>query len=110
MRSFHLYVDDVREVQPRLMLLGVRDEARATAIARRVLGESEHHRGVELCENGVRVMGLGSFERRSCCAPRSTASGWRGARWLNARLRSASAPWLGALRSGAPGRRAASGA
>jgi hypothetical protein len=37
------------------------------ALAERMQAESRHHRGVEVCEEGGRLFGLGSFSDRSWC-------------------------------------------
>ena len=62
--SFELYLDDDRYAVPTLHLVSALDLAGAAAIARKLLEESIHHRGVEICRNGQRLDGLGSFATR----------------------------------------------
>jgi hypothetical protein len=49
------------------LVVQARHEARARQIAERMHAESEHHHGVEVCEKGVRLFGLGSFALRTWC-------------------------------------------
>jgi len=67
MRTFHFYVDDRRCGSPRELRVQARDEPRARQLAERMLAESEHHLGVEVCERGSRLFGLGSFATRTWC-------------------------------------------
>jgi hypothetical protein len=67
MRTFHFYIDDRRSGSPRELQVQARDEQRARQLAERMLAESEHHLGVEVCEQGVRRFGLGSFATRTWC-------------------------------------------
>jgi hypothetical protein len=53
LRTFQLFIDDDRYSVPTLQLFESEDEAAARARARELLAESAHHRGVEVCENGV---------------------------------------------------------
>jgi hypothetical protein len=66
-RRFHFYIDDTRCDEPRVLLVQARDERRAREIAERMLTQSADHTGVEVCENGVRLFGLGSMARRTWC-------------------------------------------
>jgi hypothetical protein len=63
--AFELFVDDDRYAVPTLHLVPGEDDMAALATARRILAESEHHLGVEICLHGARVTGLGSFAVRS---------------------------------------------
>jgi len=67
MRTFHFYVDDARSDDPRELVVQTRDHLRAREMAEKMQAESEHHRGVEVCEKGSRLFGLGSFAARSWC-------------------------------------------
>ena len=62
--TFEVYIDDDRYAVPTLHLIPAEDEAIALKIARRLLQESPHHLGVELCLEGRRLAGLGSFAVR----------------------------------------------
>lgn len=67
MRKFHFYVDDQRCGIPRELAVEAVNEARARQLAQRVLEDSAHHLGVEVCEGGERLFGLGSFATRTWC-------------------------------------------
>ena len=69
MRTFQIYIDDDRYSVPTLHLATVAGEARALEIAKRLLEDSDHHLGVEVCEEGKPLFGLGSLARR----PQSSA-------------------------------------
>jgi hypothetical protein len=69
MRTFHFYIDDRRCGAPRSLTVQARDEARAEELARVMLANSRHHIGIEVCEDGRRLFGLGSFAHRSWCEP-----------------------------------------
>lgn len=81
MRTFHFYIEDARCGQTRSLTVQARDERRAREMAEGVLAQSEHHRGVEVCEDGRRLFGLGSFAGKSWCesdyepAPRRAVAG-----------------------------------
>lgn len=62
--TFEIFVDDDRYAVPTLHLVPVEGEAVALKIARRLLAESPHHLGVELCQDGRRLVGLGSLACR----------------------------------------------
>jgi hypothetical protein len=62
--TFEIYVDDDRYAVPTLHLVVAYDESMATTIAERLVAESPHHLGAELCLEGRRVAGLGSFAVR----------------------------------------------
>ncbi len=62
-RQFQLFVDDDRYTVPSVRFLSARDIVSALAVADRLIDESSHHRGVEVCENGRRLFGLGSCAR-----------------------------------------------
>jgi hypothetical protein len=59
-QTYELYLDDDRYAVPTLHLIPARDEARAVEIASRLLAESPHHRGAELCQGGERIAVLGA--------------------------------------------------
>jgi hypothetical protein len=63
-QTYELYLDDDRYAVPTLHLIPARDEATALQIATRLLNESEHHRGAELCLGDERLAGLGTFATR----------------------------------------------
>lgn len=71
MRRFHFYIDDDRHAVPTEMTVEVATEARARELAERILAESSHHLGVEVCEDGERVLGLGSLGHRTICGLKS---------------------------------------
>jgi hypothetical protein len=78
MRTFHFYVDDARCGTPREFVVEAGGEDRARTLAERMLADSEHHLGVEVCEDGQRLLGVGSFATRTWCAQarlRRSASG-----------------------------------
>jgi hypothetical protein len=60
-RTFELYIDDDRYSTPTLVLADVVDEERALELAKKKFAEDERHRGIEVCENGVRLFGLGTL-------------------------------------------------
>lgn len=60
MRNFAFLVDDDRYSVPTLTLVTTTDEVRAREIAQRILRDSAHHRGVEVCEDERRLFGIGS--------------------------------------------------
>ena len=59
--TFEIFIDDDRYAVPTLYLVPAADEARAVAIAERLVAESRHHLGAELCLDGQRIGGVGSF-------------------------------------------------
>ena len=63
-QTYELYLDDDRYAVPTLHLIPARDEATALEIAARLLAESKHHRGAELCLGDERLAGLGTFATR----------------------------------------------
>jgi hypothetical protein len=77
MRTYHFYVDDARCGSPRELTVQARDERRARELAERMLSDSEHHLGVEVCERGHRLLGVGSFATRTWCehGPKRQAAG-----------------------------------
>jgi hypothetical protein len=62
--TFEIFVDDDRYAVPTLHLVAADDVAAAMAIAARMVAESPHHLGAELCRDGLRIGGLGSFAVR----------------------------------------------
>jgi hypothetical protein len=61
MLTFAFYVDDDRYTVPTLKLEICENENEALARAHTVLGQSHHYRGVEVCLDGKRVFGIGSY-------------------------------------------------
>ena len=72
--TFEIYVDDDRYAVPTLHLIPAEDNVIALRIAQRLLEESPHHLGVELCVDGQRLTGIGSFATRRA-APAQACSG-----------------------------------
>ena len=62
--TFELYLDDDRYAVPTFKLVVADDVRMALDAARRMLDECPHHRGVEICLDGVRLEGLGSLATR----------------------------------------------
>lgn len=60
--TFEIYLDDSRYAVPTLKLVAATDHADAFKIARLMLDESAHHRGVEVWQDGRRLVGFGSLE------------------------------------------------
>ena len=60
MNQFELFVDDDRYRVPTLTFVMVTDTHRALEIAEGLMGESPHHHGVEVCQRGRRLFGIGS--------------------------------------------------
>jgi hypothetical protein len=58
---FELYIDDDRYAVPSLYLITAITDAEARAEALEVWENSDHHLGVELRRDGVRVYALGSM-------------------------------------------------
>ena len=61
MKDFQLFIDDDRYSVPTVQIIIVESEDRAREIAQQMMGESRHHLGVEVCEQGRRLFGLGSY-------------------------------------------------
>ncbi len=61
MKDFQLFIDDDRYSVPTVQIIIVESEERAREAAEQMLNESRHHHGVEVCEQGRRLFGLGSF-------------------------------------------------
>jgi hypothetical protein len=62
--TFEIYLDDDRYSVPTLHLVVADDPTMALAIATRLIEDSPHHLGAEVCLDGQRVAGLGSFALR----------------------------------------------
>lgn len=62
--TYEIYTDDDRYSVPTLHLVVAADEARALNVARRLIADSPHHLGAEVCLRGRRVAGFGSFAFR----------------------------------------------
>jgi hypothetical protein len=75
MRQFHFYIDDKRSGVPREVVIEAETEDHAREVARQMLDECDDHAGVEVCERGVRVFGLGSFSTRTWCGVKERAGG-----------------------------------
>jgi hypothetical protein len=67
MRTFHFYIDDARCGVPRELVVEAIHEARAREMAEQMRAKSEHHHGVEVCEQGARLFGVGTFAHRTWC-------------------------------------------
>ncbi|WP_293677982.1 hypothetical protein [uncultured Phenylobacterium sp.] len=63
--AFEIYLDDDRYAVPTLHLVIADDPEMAFTVAERLLADSPHHLGVEICRGGQRVAGLGSYATRS---------------------------------------------
>lgn len=70
---FEVYIDDDRYAVPTLKLVEAEDERAAADLAGRMLSESGHHRGVELCREGRRLIALGTFTQVRNGPPQSFA-------------------------------------
>ncbi len=62
--TFEIYLDDDRYAVPTLHLIVADDPAIALALAQKMVADSPHHLGAEVCRKGERVAGLGSFATR----------------------------------------------
>jgi hypothetical protein len=62
--TYEFYVDDDRYAVPTLRLMLANDDTQAVDVAQGLLDESGHHRGVEVCLDGLRLTGLGTFATR----------------------------------------------
>jgi hypothetical protein len=63
-QTYELYVDDDRYAVPTLHLITAAREVDARERAWRIVAESIHHRGAELCQGEVRLAAIGSFVTR----------------------------------------------
>ena len=63
--AFEIYLDDDRYAVPTLHLVVADDPAMAFVMAERLIADSPHHLGAEICLDGRRVAGLGSYATRS---------------------------------------------
>jgi hypothetical protein len=61
MVNYQFYVEDARYAVPTLYFVETVDDARATELAFRKLGENSFHLGVEVRKGDIRVVGLGSL-------------------------------------------------
>lgn len=61
---FEIYLDDSRYAVPTLHLVPADDSAAARQIVQRMIDESEHHLGAELCFDGELLASLGTFAER----------------------------------------------
>ena len=75
MRRYTLYIDHARRSGPIEFLIEVSGVARAREVAERMLAESDDHLGVEVCERGERLFGIGSFATRTWCGHRARRRG-----------------------------------
>jgi hypothetical protein len=62
--TFEIFLDDARYAVPTLHLVPAQDVATARTIAERMLEESIHHRGAELCHQGKLLAVIGAFATR----------------------------------------------
>ena len=58
---FEIYLDDRRYAVPTLHLAPADDTAAAQMLAQRMIEESEHHLGAEICYDGELLASLGTF-------------------------------------------------
>lgn len=65
LQTFEFYLDDDRYAVPTLKFIVADDVTEAEAVAQRLLDESPHHLGIEICVAGERLRGLGSFAIRA---------------------------------------------
>lgn len=61
---FEIYLDDSRYAVPTLHLVPADDEVTAQQIVQRMIDESEHHLGAEICFDGRLLAALGTFAER----------------------------------------------
>jgi hypothetical protein len=73
MQTFEFYIDDDRYGVPTLHLATLADEGLARQIAETLLGDSPHHRGVEVCEGGARLFGIGTLSLAPIPGPEERA-------------------------------------
>jgi hypothetical protein len=64
MIDFQIYIDDDRYTVPTLYIASLASQARAREVAERLLNESDHHLGVEVCEDGKPLFSVGSGTRQ----------------------------------------------
>jgi len=108
MRRFHFFIDDVGHSQPLEMTVEVAGVPRARELAAEVLARSPTHVGVEVCEDGERVFGIGTFATRTHCGlkresgRRSALRGADAGRLNIAGLVAWSRDWLAHSAAGAP--------
>ncbi len=69
-QTFELYLDDDRYAVPTLHLVPADNTHAVLQFARRMIDESVHHRGVEICVSGERIDGLGTFAVRRALTDR----------------------------------------
>ncbi len=62
--AFEIYLDDDRYAVPTLHLVVADDPAMAYVMAERLMADSPHHLGAEICLEGRRLAGLGSYATR----------------------------------------------
>jgi len=77
MRRFHFFIDDLNHSRPLEMTVELGDVALARALAEEILGRSPTHIGIEVCEDGRRVFGLGTFANRTHCGIKSASGACR---------------------------------
>jgi hypothetical protein len=58
---FEIFIDDDRYSVPTLRLVSATDEAEARRVAADMLATNGHYRGIEVCREGRRLIGLGSY-------------------------------------------------
>ena len=62
--TFEIYLDDSRYAVPTLHLVSANDVQAAQLIAKKMLDESVHHRGAELCHDGQLLVAMGTLAIR----------------------------------------------
>jgi hypothetical protein len=80
MRRFHFYIDDLNHARPVELLAEMANAERARDYAAELLARAPSHVGVEVCEQGRRVTGLGTFATRTYCGLGACAGRRRHAR------------------------------
>jgi hypothetical protein len=65
LRTFAVYIEDDRYSVPTLNIVSLSDEARARDWAEGAMRENPHYQGVEVCEDGERLFGIGSLADRA---------------------------------------------
>jgi hypothetical protein len=65
LRTFTVYIEDDRYSVPTLNVISLRDDVRAREWAEGAMQENPHYRGVEVCEDGERLFGVGSLAERA---------------------------------------------
>ena len=73
MQRLQIHIDDRRRARPKVLTVKVPSEAEARRLAEQLFAKSEDHLGVEVCEEGRRLFGLGTLANRTVCGQRPAA-------------------------------------